>query len=94
MHIHNNCDAVGICPNSEQLTAQLTAAGVSVSDIILDSLGSRVSGCMRACGTDARGDADPVSNPLGWSLGLTNHSRWPLTWTRTMLEFFRDHPLK
>jgi predicted esterase len=94
LHLHNNCDAVGICPNSEQLATQLTAAGVGVSDVIVDSLGIQVKSCMRACGVDPKGDADPVSNPLGWTLGLANHSRWPLSWTRTMLEFLRDHPLK
>jgi len=94
LHIHNNCDVAGICPNGELLASQLTHAGVSVSDTIVDALGSHVRGCMRACGTDCRGDPDPVSNPLGWTLGLGNHSRWPLSWTSTMLEFFRDHPLK
>jgi predicted esterase len=92
LHIHNNCDVAGICPNCEQLTTQLTTAGVSVNDTIVDSLGSQVSGCMAACGTNPNGDPDPVSNPLGWTLGLTNHSRWPLSWTRPMLEFFGDHP--
>ncbi len=94
LHVHNDCDVAGICPNCEQLTSQLTAAGVGVTDTIVDSLGSQVSGCMRVCGTDPNGDPDPVSNPLAWTLGLANHSRWPLSWTRTMLEFFRDHPLK
>jgi hypothetical protein len=94
MHIHNNCDVAGICPNCESLTSQLMAAGASVSDTIVDALGSRVSACMRACGADSKGDPAPVSNPLAWTLGLGNHSRWPLNWTRTMLEFFRDHPLK
>src|SRR5262249_21338936 len=94
LHIHNNCDVAGVCPNCELLTTQMTAAGVSVSDTIVNVLGSRVSGCMRACGANSKGDPDAVSNPLAWTLGLGNHSRWPLSWTRTMLEFFRDHPLK
>ncbi|HEV3114077.1 MAG TPA: PHB depolymerase family esterase [Candidatus Binataceae bacterium] len=94
LHIHNNCDVTGICPNCEQLTSQLTAAGINVNDTIVDFLGSQVSGCMRACGTDPDGDPDMVSNPLAWMLGLANHSRWPLSWTRPMLEFCRDHPLK
>jgi predicted esterase len=94
LHIHNNCDAAGICPNCEQLTSQLAAAGVTVTDIIVDSVGGQVSGCMNACGTNPNGDPDPLSNSLGWTVGLANHSRWPLTWTRRMLEFFRDHPLK
>ena len=91
LHIHNNCDLVGLCPNSLLLTGQLNAAGIPVSDLILDFFGSQVSECMQACGTNPRGDA---SNELGWTLGATNHSVWPYRWTRTMLEFFRDHPLK
>ena len=93
LHIHSNCDVAGICPNCEQLTSELTAAGVIVDDVIDDSLGGQVSKCMHACGADPEGDADPLLNPLAWSLGVANHSRWPLSWTRTMLEFLRDHPL-
>jgi pimeloyl-ACP methyl ester carboxylesterase len=91
LHIHNNCDLVGLCPNSQLLTSQLATAGVSASDIIMNWLGSQVSECMAACGTDPNGD---VSNPLGWTLGAANHSRWPRTWTSTMLAFFGGHPLK
>jgi len=94
MHIHSNCDALGLCPNCELLTSQLQSMGMSVDDITVNSLGRQVSGCMRACGTDPMGDAHLGSNPLGWTLGLANHSSWPLTWTRTMLDFLRDHPLK
>jgi hypothetical protein len=94
MDIHNNCDAVGLCPNTELLTRQLQAIGMNVDDIILNALGEQVGACMQACGADPTGDAGAVSNPLGWTLGLANHSHWPLTWTRTMLEFLRDHPRK
>ncbi len=94
MDIHNNCDAVGLCANSERLAVQLQAIGMSVDNVIVNALGEQVSKCMQACGTNPMGDADPVSNPLGWTLGLANHSRWPLTWTRTMLEFLRNYPLK
>ncbi|HKD70213.1 MAG TPA: PHB depolymerase family esterase [Candidatus Binataceae bacterium] len=94
LHIHNNCDVTGLCPNCERLTSQLRAAGVSVSDVIVNSLLVEVSGCKATCGTNPLGDPDATKNPLGWSLGLANHSRWPLTWTRRMLEFLRDHPLK
>jgi poly(3-hydroxybutyrate) depolymerase len=92
--IHDNCDAVGLCPNTELLTAQLQAIGMRVDDIILNTLGEQVGKCMRACGANPMGTRNPVSNPLAWTLGLTNHSGWPLTWTRTMLEFLSDHPLK
>jgi dienelactone hydrolase len=94
MHVHNNCEVVGLCPNCEKLTAQLTAIGVSVEDIIVDSLGGQVSGCMTACGVNPMGNADVVSNPLGWSLGLANHSQWPRSWTIMMLEFLRGASLR
>jgi predicted esterase len=94
MHIHNNCDIIGLCPNSEQLNGQLTSIGVSVEDVIVDSLGAEVGSCMKACGDNPMGDPDFFSNPLGWTLGLANHSRWPLSLTITMLEFFRGDSLK
>jgi poly(3-hydroxybutyrate) depolymerase len=94
MMVHNNCDVVGLCPNSEQLAHRLKTIGVSVEDIILDSLGGQVSGCMNACGVNPDGNADPVSNPLGWTLGLTNHSLWPRGWTTMMLEFLRGASLR
>jgi dienelactone hydrolase len=93
MHIYNNCEIAGLCPNCEQLNSQLTAAGVSVEDRIIDALNSRVSQCMKACGTNPDGDPNALSDTLGWTLGIANHSRWPLNWTRTMLDFFRDHAL-
>ena len=94
MHVHNNCDIVGLCPNSEQLNSELTAIGVSVEDPILDSFGGQVYSCMNACGGNPNGDVSPLSNPLGWSLGVANHSRWPLSWTSTMLEFLRGNSLR
>jgi len=94
MHVHNNCDIVGLCPNSEQLNGELTAIGVSVEDSILDSFGGQVNSCMNACGVNSNGDVSPLSNPLGWSLGVANHSRWPLSWTSTMLEFLRGNSLR
>lgn len=94
MHVHNNCDALGICPNGEQLSDQLTALGVTVNDVVVDSIGRQVQGCMGACGGNPEGDTHIVDNPLGYSLGLANHGRWPLTWTSTMLDFLRAHPLK
>lgn len=94
MHVHNNCDIAGICPNSEQLAIQLRAIGVEVEDTIINFAGHQVSQCMRSCGTNPNGDTAPLSDPLGWSLGLANHLRWPLNWTAAMLDFFRSHPLK
>lgn len=91
MNIHSNCDVAGLCPNAEKLSSQLTAIGVSVEDYIVNVLGEQVLSCMEACGTNPNGDA---SNPLGWTLGMANHSRWPLSWMRTMLYFFRGNSLR
>ena len=94
MQVHSNCDVAGLCPNCEKLDSQLTRIGVSVEDYIVNTLGEQVSSCMAACGTNPNGEPSLTSNPLGWSLGLTNHSRWPLSWTRTMLYFFRGNSLR
>ncbi len=94
MHIHNDCDIGGICPNGELLTTQLRAAGVSVDDVILDYDRHRVSACMDSCGTNPKGDIDGVVNPLRSTEGTVNHARWPHARTVAMLDFFRRHPLK
>jgi len=94
MHVHNACDAAGICPNGERLAAELRAAGVDIDDVIVDSSGKRVEACTDWCGSDPNGGLSFLHNPWGWMLGLRHHERWPLQWTPTMLEFFRDHPLQ
>ncbi len=94
MHVHNACDVGGICPNGEQMASELNALGVVVDDVILDNRHSRVSSCTDSCGTDP--DAPEKSNAtvMGSIIGLGNHTRWPKEWTTTMLDFFRQHPLK
>lgn len=94
MHVHNACDVGGICPNGEQMASELNALGVVVDDVILDNRHSRVSSCTDSCGTDP--DAPEKSNAtvMGSIIGLGNHTRWPKEWTITMLDFFRQHPLK
>ncbi|HYL60939.1 MAG TPA: PHB depolymerase family esterase, partial [Candidatus Acidoferrales bacterium] len=56
MHLHNSCDIGGICPSGELLRNQLTNAGVSVDDVILDWYRRRVSVCNDSCGTDPNGE--------------------------------------
>jgi dienelactone hydrolase len=94
MHIHNSCDTAGICPSSEQLTADLHSAGVSVDDVILDNHGNRVDTCNSYCGTNPNGAMDLLTNPIGSTVGAINHSQWPKARTLQMLDFFRRHPLK
>ena len=94
MHVHNACDTGGICPNGAQLASDLTAAGVVVDDVILDNHHSRVHSCTDSCGTDPKAPVESTATILGSIIGLGNHMRWPKEWTVTMLEFFRQHPLK
>jgi len=94
MHVHNSCDTAGICPNSEQLTSELLAAGVSVQDVILDNHGNRVFTCNSSCGSNPKAGFALLTNPIGSMTGMVNHAQWPKAWTFKMLDFFRKHPLK
>lgn len=91
LHIHNDCDIAGICPNGEYLKGQLEGIGISTDDTIISQLTLQVPSCMDACGTNP--DGDPA-NALALSLGTANHVRWPSDWLPTMLAFFHEHPKK
>lgn len=86
--VHNNCDIVGLCPNSLSLEDQLRGAGVSTTDVIVDSARNQVSSCDASCGTNPAGEPHRL-----YLRGIYNHARWPDKWTGAMLEFFRQHPL-
>ena len=94
MHLHNSCDVGGICPNGILLRNQLSNAGVSVDDVILDWRRKRIDACTDSCGTDPNGEPGMLENPIGGTVGAVNHVRWPMEWTPAMLDFFRQHPLK
>jgi dienelactone hydrolase len=94
MHVHNACDVGGICPNGEQLATGLNAAGVVVDDLILDNHHEQVHTCDDSCGTDPKAPVKSTATIGGSLIGLGNHMRWPREWTPTMLDFFRQHPLK
>ena len=94
MHIHNSCDVGGICPNGELLATQLNAAGVVVDDLMLDNSHQRVHACDDSCGTDPNAPDKSTATVTGSIIGLGNHTRWPKEWMTTMLDFFRQHPLK
>ncbi|HEY9157901.1 PHB depolymerase family esterase [Candidatus Binatus sp.] len=94
MHVHNSCDIGGICPNGEQLTSELNAAGVVVDDVILDNHRRRVYACTDSCGTDPKAPEKSTAGVTGSVIGFGNHMRWPKEWTTAMLDFFRNHPLK
>ena len=93
MHLYNNCDVAGLCRSAGQLASQLRPLGVEVQDTIINSFMNRTDSCLDSCGTDPNGDASMLSNPLGATLGLVNHARWPFGWTSEMLDFLRRHPL-
>ena len=93
-HIHNDCDIAGICPNGELLRRQLRLARVRVTDVIIDTNQLRVNACLDACGTNPDADTNPADNPLGFTEGSKNHTRWPSLWTQSMLDFFRHHRLR
>ncbi|HZP11520.1 MAG TPA: hypothetical protein VFB36_03750 [Nevskiaceae bacterium] len=84
-HVHNDCDVFGICPGGEKLFDDLLTSGVdaNLQDQIINSALQAASACNALC--------DP-GQPLGESLGTTNHVRWPVNWTQSMLDFLRDHP--
>ena len=93
MHIHNQCDIGGLCPNGERMADRLRLAGATIEDILLDSFGFKAAGCYRLCGSDPNGSTRFNGDPLGANLGAWNHIRWPLSWTRVMLEFLGQHRL-
>lgn len=93
MHVHNSCDIAGLCPNAEWMAKQIDAMGVAVRDVIIDYTQTQVNECTRSCGVSENGSVALGSNPLGYSVGLIEHGRWPKKWTPAMLDFLRSHSL-
>src|SRR5208283_5200065 len=91
MHVHNDCDIAGICPNGRRFAARVRAFGGSVEDVIIDSSGLRVPSCDDSCGTDEM--ADGQIGTVASFRGLARHVRWPPQWNDRMLDFLRQHPL-
>jgi|GEM_PF-417283 len=91
MHVHNDCDIGGICPNGKRFAARVRALGGNVEDVIIDSSGLRVPSCDDSCGTDEM--ADGQIGTVASFRGLARHMRWPTQWNEWMLDFLRQHPL-
>ena len=91
MHLHNDCDIGGICPNGNRFAARVRALGGSIEDVIVNSEGQQVASCDDSCGTDemANGRIGTVAS----FRGLTRHMRWPAQWNEQMLNFLKEHPL-
>ncbi len=93
LHLHNDCDVEGLCPNGEKMAAELRAAGVKVRDVIIDSSGRRVRLCDVSCGSNSNAGLSLLHHPLSYWLGLMHHGRWPVGWNRYLLDFMRRNPL-
>ena len=91
LHVHNACDIAGICPNGELLMSQLLPLRTPFTDIIIDGSQQQVPTCDPGCGTNPDADVNFADNPRGYTEGSQNHTRWPSSWTATMLDFFRQH---
>jgi dienelactone hydrolase len=94
MHVHNSCDIGGMCPNGERLAKELRSAGVSIDDVIIYRSSKRVDACWSWCGTNPDAYMSVLTCPLGWTIGLYHHGRWPSKWNPAMLDFLRSHPLR
>jgi hypothetical protein len=89
--VHNACDIAGICPNGELLLAQLLPLRARFTDVIIDGSQAEVMTCDPGCGTNPDADMSPLDNPRGFTEGTQNHTRWPTSWTESMLSFLRQY---
>ena len=92
-HVHNDCDIASICPNGERLEASLRALPGSADHLLINSALLPATACDSFCGTNPNGDFNPCTSVGGYTVGLTNHVRWPVPYTSAMLAFLRGHPL-
>jgi pimeloyl-ACP methyl ester carboxylesterase len=91
MHVRNDCDIGGICPNSSRFAARVRAFGGSIEDVMIDSSGRQVPACNNACGTNEMA-VGQIGTVAAWR-GMARHMRWPAKWNERMLTFLRRHPL-
>ena len=91
MHVRNDCDIGGICPNGSRFATRVRALGGSLEDVIIDSSELRVQSCDESCGTDEMADGQ-ISTVAGLR-GMARHVRWPAQWNESMLNFLRRHQL-
>jgi predicted esterase len=92
MHVGNDCDIGGICPNGSRFAARVRAFGGSIEDVIIDSSGRQVRSCDDSCGTDAMA-VGQITTTAGLR-GMARHMWWPAQWNEPMLNFLREHPLR
>ncbi|HUY27337.1 MAG TPA: PHB depolymerase family esterase [Candidatus Binataceae bacterium] len=91
MHLRNDCDIGGICPNGIEFGSEVRAIGADLEDVILDPSGNPVTACDLTCGTDPT-----AAGKIGAGAtvrGFWHHMRWPSAWNDKLLAFLRQHPL-
>ena len=91
MHVRNDCDIGGICPNGNRFAERIRAMGGNIDDVILDSSGTRVTSCDQGCGADVMGDGQIAKTAE--LRGLVHHLRWPSQWNDKMLDFLEQHSI-
>jgi len=91
MHVRNNCEIAGLCPNGSRFAARVRALGGSIEDVIINSSGGQVPSCDDSCGTDEMGLGQ--IGTVAALRGLARHVRWPAQWNGRMLNFLKQHPL-
>lgn len=90
LHVHNNCDISGSCPNAEKFVMEMLPLGIFVHDAIINGPQAPANGCDFSCGVSIDGSFAEI-NP--GDPGVKNHIRWPTNWNSAILDFFRRHPL-
>jgi hypothetical protein len=93
LHIHNDCDIVGICESGQNMARVFHANGVTVSDDLINTLLQPSAACIPQCDRSSP-QFDPNYPGLGLdsTLGTVNHTRWPQTWTAALFHFFQLNP--
>ena len=89
MHIRNDCDIGGICPNGNRFADRIRSMGGTIDDVIVNSSGAQVTSCEEGCGVDVMGDGQIEKTSA--LRGLVHHVRWPKDWNDKMLAFLAQH---
>lgn len=99
LHIHNDCDIVGICQSGQRMAEVLVNSKAQWDDQLINTALEPSQSCVDLCARNQfYGDNGVQQNSAGVgadaTLGTANHSRWPLTWTPSLIRFFQLHPKK
>lgn len=97
LHIHNDCDIAGICQSGQRMAEVLVNSGAQWDDQLINTALQPSQSCVDLCARNQfYGDNGVQENSAGVgvdvTLGTVNHSRWPQTWTASLIRFFQLHP--